>query len=93
MGVDEATLSRVLHRQLSAPAIPAVLAGALVPPIAWTLASLIAGELLVAIVLVASSTVTAVVAWCVVSGAARLATRVLASRLHAAMDPENLRVG
>jgi hypothetical protein len=93
MGVDEATLSRVLHRQLSAPAIPAVLAGALVPPIAWTLAALIAGELLGAIVLVAASTVTAAVAWCVVSGAARLATRVLASRLHAAMDPENLRVG
>jgi hypothetical protein len=97
MGVDEAALSRVLHRQLSATAVPAVLAGVLIPGIALALAlapvSLTNGGLLLTIVLVAVCAVTVVVVWGVVSAATYLATRMLASRLHAAIDPENLRVG
>jgi len=94
VGVDEPTLSRVLYRQLSATAVPAVLAGILLPGIALALASaVIDGELSWAIVLAVSCAVTAVAAWGVVSAAARLATRLLGSRLHAAMEPENLRVG
>jgi hypothetical protein len=93
MGVDEASLSRVLHRQLSATAVPAARAGVLVAGVGLASVDLIIGELLAAMVFLAASLVAAVVAWCVVSAAARLATRMLASRLHAAIDAENLRVG
>lgn len=81
LGVDEPMLVRVLARQLTATAVPAVVAGALVggPAIAG-------GQALLA------STVAALVAGLALAVAARLAARLLRPLIRAAIDPENLRV-
>lgn len=90
MGVPESTLARVLERQLSAVALPAVLGGVLVPGLMVMLGSL---GVVTSAAALGFTALTALLAWLVVAGAVRLATRLLTGRLRAALDPENLRVG
>ena len=82
-GVDERLLTRVLARQLSATAVPAVVAGALIggPAIARSASAraraLVGGAM-------------AVAAGLVLAAAAHLAARLLRPLIRAAIDPENL---
>ncbi len=96
LGVDEPMLVRVLARQLSATAVPAIVAGALIggPAISlWAAALDVDHPLLgspVTPLLVAC--VTALAAGLVLAAAARRAAQLLRPLIRAAADPENLRV-
>jgi hypothetical protein len=92
-GVDERLLTRVLARQLSATAVPAVVAGALLggPAIALLVIGLDAADASGAAVqaLLVGSTI-ALAAGLVLAAAAHLAARLLRPLIRAAIDPENL---
>jgi len=94
LGVDERMLERVVALQLSATAVPAIVAGALIGAPAIAVLGAFAGNAPVAIALrvVLPAAVTALVAALVMAAAARLAARLLRSLIRAAIDPENLRV-
>ncbi len=92
MGVELPVLQRTLHRQLAAASVPAVL---------WGVATAAAGMSILSVdfedigslgPFALLTALGALVAWLAVTLAARLATRLLAPRLRAAVDPENLRV-
>jgi hypothetical protein len=93
-GVEESTLTGVLRRQLSAAAVPGVVFGTVIGGVAAAIldgsnGGDSFGQLPGAVL---PTLATALVAGVVVSFAARGATRLLRSRLRAAVDPENLRV-
>jgi hypothetical protein len=104
LGADEPTLAAVLRRQISAVAVPALLTGVVVGGVVvaaffgWVSAGWRpAGAHIVSMVyaLLRSALPTAVVAVlsaAAVGAVARLAARILRSRLREAIDPENLRV-
>lgn len=88
LGVDEQVLEKVLRRQQSAAAVPAVVLGVLVGALGAAYLTrdggLTAGVLLTLLVAALAGGAIALVT--------RLATVLLRSRLRAAIDPENLRV-
>jgi len=95
LGVDEQMLVRVLERQLTATAVPAVVAGALIAgPAIALLVNAPDGEqaLGTAAQALLPGSVTALVAGLVLAAAARLAAQLLRPLIRAAIDPENLRV-
>jgi hypothetical protein len=95
LGVDERVLVRVLARQLSATAVPAVVAGALIggAPAIALLGAIDGAHALVAVArALGPVAVAAVVAGLALAAAARLAARLLRPLIRAAIDPENLRV-
>jgi hypothetical protein len=93
LGVEEQTLYRVLRRQQSATSAPAVVLGVLTTGAFGTwllsLGNEAANSVRYALLL---TLIVAGVAGLAVTLVARLAARLLRSRLRAAMDPENLRV-
>jgi hypothetical protein len=94
LGVDERMLERVVALQLSATAVPAVVAGALIGVPVMTVLGAFAGASPAAVALrtILPAAVTALVAALVMAGAARVAARLLRSLIRTAVDPENLRV-
>lgn len=93
LGVEEPTLARVLRLQISAAAVPTVVVGVLAGGLlTGTVAfhGFPAITALMAVILAAA--VVTLLAGITVSLAARLAARLLRSRLTEAIDPENLRV-
>jgi len=95
LGVDEQALVRVLARQLSATAVPAVVAGALAggPGFALLIATSNDERALEAATrALLPAGFAAVAAAFVLATAARLAARLLRSLIRTAIDPENLRV-
>jgi hypothetical protein len=97
LGVDEALLGRVLARQLSVTAVPAIVAGVLVGGPALTLFGAIglagdAGALGLLARMLAPGLLMALVAGLALFAVARLAARLLRPMIRAAIDPENLRV-
>jgi hypothetical protein len=94
LGVDERMLERVVALQLSATAVPAVVAGALIGPSVVVVLGAFAGEAPVGVALrvILPAAITALVAALVMAAAARLAARLLRSLIRTAVDPENLRV-
>jgi hypothetical protein len=89
LGVDRATLERVLRRQQSAVAVPAVLVGTALGGLAAAVLGGEDGSLGAGLV---GCGLAALVAAAAVWVAVRAATRLLRSRLTAVLDPENLRV-
>jgi hypothetical protein len=93
LGVEEQTLYRVLRRQQSATSAPAVVLGVLTAGAFGTWLSSLGNEapnsVRYALLL---TLIVAGVAGLAVTLVARLAARLLRSRLRAALDPENLRV-
>jgi hypothetical protein len=93
LGVEEQTLFRVLRRQQSATSAPAVVLGVLTTGAFGTWLLSLGNEapnsVRYALLL---TLVVAGVAGLAVTLVARLAARLLRSRLRAALDPENLRV-
>jgi hypothetical protein len=89
LGVDRATLERVLRRQQSAAAVPSVLVGTALGGLA---AAALAGDDATLGAGLLGCGLAALVAAAAVSAAVRAATRLLRSRLTAVLDPENLRV-
>jgi hypothetical protein len=94
LGVDERMLERVVALQLSATAVPAVVAGALISAAVVTVLGAFAGDApaAVAVRVILPAAATALVAALLMAAAARLAARLLRSLIRAAIDPENLRV-
>ena len=97
IGVDEAALDRVLRRQLSSVALPAIVIGVLGAAVllAYFEATLYNyGSVGIRLASTAFyATVAALFAGVLAAEAARLATRLLRSRLRAVIDPGNLRAG
>lgn len=97
LGVDEATLLRVLRRQLSAAAGPAVALGAVVGVLGLALVTIgLSGGFTgfngwVLLVLATAATASGLLLRWLVSLVARVAVRALRRPLHAVVDPENLR--
>jgi len=91
LGVEAGSLERVLRRQLSIAAVPAVMLGVLA---GGSVAALAEGETAAGVLAsVALPTVlTAAAAGAVVALAARATARLLRGRIRAATEPENLRV-
>jgi hypothetical protein len=96
LGVGEGVLVRVLARQLSATAVPAVVAGALIggiPAVALLGATADGGHALdPAARALGSVAVAAIAAGLALTAAARVAAQLLRPLIRAAIDPENLRV-
>ena len=95
LGVDERLLVRVVARQLSATAVPAIVLGVFVggPAIA-VLGAVGAGDGGFGFVMqaIVPTLLAALVAGLALAAVARLAARLLRSLIRAAIDPENLRV-
>ena len=95
LGAGEGVLVRVLARQLTATAVPAVVAGALIggapAGVLLGVASDGGHALDAAARALGPAAVAAVVAGLVLAAAARLAARLLRPLIRAAIDPENLR--
>jgi hypothetical protein len=94
LGVDERMLERVVAVQLSATAVPAVVAGALISAPVVTVLGAFAGDApsAIAVRVILPAAVTALAVALVMAAAARLAARLLRSLIRTAIDPENLRV-
>jgi len=88
LGVDESTLARVLKRQQSAAAVPAVAIGALVGGAGTGYLASGDGPARIVLPTLAVAALAAAAVWLVT----RLAARLLRSRLRSTLDPENLRV-
>jgi hypothetical protein len=88
LGVDESTLARVLQRQQSAAAVPAVAIGALVGGAGTGYLASGDGPARIVLPTLAVAALAAAAVWLVT----RLAARLLRSRLRSTLDPENLRV-
>ena len=88
LGVDQATLERVLRRQQAAIALPSVVIGSLLGGLG---AALLMSDSSPGAAVPATLLTTALAA-AVVSVAIRASARLLRGRLRAAIDPENLRV-
>jgi hypothetical protein len=97
LGVDEGLLLRVLARQLSATAVPAIVVGVLVGGPVITLLGAVglagdAGALGLLARLLGPGLLMALVAGLALFAVARVAARLLRPMIRAAIDPENLRV-
>jgi hypothetical protein len=89
LGTDEAELARVLGRQLSAVAVPAVVLGVVAGGLAGMLGL---SELFNPAIVIAPTLLLAALAGGAVLLVTRLAVRLLRPALRAAVAPENLRV-
>ena len=95
LGVDEQTLVRVLGRELSVIAVPAIAIGAFLGGPALTGFVGIAfggGALVLALEALLAGIIAAFVAGLLMATVARLSARALRPLIRAAIDPENLRI-
>ncbi|MDQ4049683.1 MAG: hypothetical protein M3131_09960, partial [Actinomycetota bacterium] len=94
LGVDERTLVRVVNRQLSATAVPAIVLGALIggPGVCLLFVLGDGGDALgPALRALLPAGATAVTAALLTAAAGRVAARLLRPQIRAAIDAENLR--